>query len=222
MASRDLPWDFHKAYPSFDVQDIHGYSNHFSSKWRARVPRFNGDPTLTVTHVINYMKYASSLDVLHEDVLMKICVSPLESSKINLVAHSCNPKRICSSTKLIEEYLKHYRPATQNLQDIFQELKDVLCRECFLVDEDEENVEEDLNKTYDEDEISTFPLDEDIQASASPTHQEENMMSYNPFENFDDSLFHDFGNEQNYQKDIDEVSLVEGMNETLLSGLPFE
>ena len=47
-------------------------------------------------------------------------------------------------------------------------------------------------------------------------------MSYNPFENFDDSVFHDFGNEQNYQKDIDEVSLAEGMNETLLSGLPFE
>jgi hypothetical protein len=48
------------------------------------------------------------------------------------------------------------------------------------------------------------------------------MMSYNPFENFDDALFNDCGNEKNCQKDLDEVSLVEGLNETLLSALPFE
>jgi hypothetical protein len=48
------------------------------------------------------------------------------------------------------------------------------------------------------------------------------MMSYNPFENFDDALFHDFGNEENFQKDIDEVYLTEGLSETLLSTVPFE
>jgi hypothetical protein len=47
-----------------------------------------------------------------------------------------------------------------------------------------------LDETYDEDEVFSLPLDEDIQISSSPTHQEENMMSYNPFENFDDALFH--------------------------------
>jgi hypothetical protein len=73
-----------------------------------------------------------------------------------------------------------------------------------------------------EDEVSSLPLDEDVQTSAPPAHQEENMMSYNPFENFDDALFHDCGNEENFQKDLDEVSLAEGMNETLLSTIPFE
>jgi hypothetical protein len=112
------------------------------------------------------------------------------------------------------------------LQDTFQELKDVLCREGFPVDEDEEKLEEDpdeedTDETYDEDEVSSLPLDEDIQTSASPAHQEENMMSYNPFENFDDALFHDCGNEENFQKDLDEVSLAEGLNETLLSDFPF-
>jgi hypothetical protein len=72
------------------------------------------------------------------------------------------------------------------------------------------------------DQVSSLPLDEDIQTSASPAHQEENMMSYNPFENFDDALFHDCGNEENCQKDLDEVSLAEGLNETLLSTFPFE
>jgi hypothetical protein len=89
------------------------------------------------------MKYASSLNVLHEDVLMKIFVSSLESSQRSWLAHSCKPKSIPSSTNLIEEFLRHYRPATQNLQDTFQELKDALCREGFPIDEDEENLEED-------------------------------------------------------------------------------
>jgi hypothetical protein len=102
MASRDLPWEFHKVYPSFDVQDIPGYPNHCSPKWRESCPKFDGDPALAVTHVMNYMKYASSLNVLHEDVLMKIFVSSLESSQKDWLAHSCDPKSIPSSTNLIE------------------------------------------------------------------------------------------------------------------------
>jgi hypothetical protein len=102
MASRDLPWAFHKAYPSFDVQDIPRYPNHCSSEWRESCPKFDGDPTLAITHVMNYMKYALSLNVLHEDVLMKIFLSSLESSQKYWFAHSCDPKSIPSSTMLIE------------------------------------------------------------------------------------------------------------------------
>jgi hypothetical protein len=87
---------------------------------------------------------------------------------------------------------------------------------------EEDLEEEDLDETYDEDEEFSLSLDEDIQIYSSPAHQEENMMSYNHFENFDDDLFHNFGNEENFQKDLDEVSLAEGMNETLLSSFPFE
>jgi hypothetical protein len=48
------------------------------------------------------------------------------------------------------------------------------------------------------------------------------MMSYNPFENFDDALFNGCGNEENCQKDLDEVSLAKYLNETLSSTVPFE
>jgi hypothetical protein len=173
------------------------------------------------------MKYYSSLDVLHEDVLINIFVSSLESSQRNLFAHSCNLNRIPSSIKLIQKFLEQYWPTTQNLQDDFQELKDFLSREGFPVHEDEENLEEnpneeDLNETYDEDEVSSLPLDEDIHTSPPPANQEENMMSYNHFENFDDDLFHDCGNEEKFQKDLDEFSLVEDMHETLLFAFPFE
>jgi hypothetical protein len=78
MASQDLPWPFHKVYPSIDIQNIPGYPNYFSMEWRTCCPKLNSDPTLVVTHVVNYMRYASSINVLHEDVLMKIFVSSLE------------------------------------------------------------------------------------------------------------------------------------------------
>jgi hypothetical protein len=111
-----------------------------------------------------------------------------------------------------------------------KELKHTLFREGFsIIDEtiyeekiEEDPNEEDLDETYDEDEVSALPLDEDIQTFAPPTHQEDNMMIYNPFENFDDALFHDCGNEEKIQKDLDEVSLAEGLNKTLSSIVPFE
>jgi hypothetical protein len=128
MASHDLPWASHKVYPFFDVHDIPRYPNHCSLEWRACCPKFDGDPALAVTHVVNDMKYASNLNVLHEDVLMKIFVSSLESSQKDWFAHSCDPKSIPSSTKLVEEFLRQYRPTTQSLHDAFQELKHTLCR----------------------------------------------------------------------------------------------
>jgi hypothetical protein len=102
MVSQDLPWEFHMVYPSFYVQDILGYPNPFPMEWREKFPKFNGDPSLVVTRIVNYMKYDSSLDVIHEDVLMKICMSSLESSQRNFLAHSCDLKSIPSSTKIIE------------------------------------------------------------------------------------------------------------------------
>jgi hypothetical protein len=83
-------------YPSFYVQDIPGYPNPFPIKWREKFPKFNGDPSLVVIRIDNYMKYDSILDVIHEDVLMKICVYSLESSQRNFLAHSCDLKSIPS------------------------------------------------------------------------------------------------------------------------------
>jgi hypothetical protein len=102
MASRDLPWAFHNVYPSLDVQNVPCYPNHCPTKWRASCPKFDDDPAVAVTHVVNYMKYSLSLNVIHEDVLMKFFMSSLESSQKDWLAHSCDPKSIPSSTNLIE------------------------------------------------------------------------------------------------------------------------
>jgi hypothetical protein len=81
MASWDLPWAFNKVYSSHNVQNIPGYPNLCPAWWREKWPKFDGDPTLVVTHVVKYMRYASSINVMHEDVLMKIFVYYLDSSQ---------------------------------------------------------------------------------------------------------------------------------------------
>jgi hypothetical protein len=48
------------------------------------------------------------------------------------------------------------------------------------------------------------------------------MMSYNPFEKFNDALFHEFGNEKNYQRNLDEFYLAGVLNKTLIYVFPFE
>jgi len=118
-------------YLSLDVHNVPGYPNHCPTEWRANCPKFDSDLALAVTHMANYMMYVSSLDVLREDVIMKIFVSSLESSQKDWLTHLSDPKSIPSSTKLIEELLRNYRPATQSLENSFQDLKYILYREGF-------------------------------------------------------------------------------------------
>jgi hypothetical protein len=42
-----------------------------------------------------------------------------------------------------------------------------------------------------------------------PAHQEENMMSCNPFEDLDDTSFHDFGSEEVLEDPLDATDLFE-------------
>jgi hypothetical protein len=76
----------------------------------------------------------------------------------------------------------------------------------------EESCQEKEDPSNDEALAFARPFDEDIQSR--------NMANYNSFENFDDALFHDY--EERCQKDLDEVSFIESLNETLLSAFPFE
>jgi hypothetical protein len=71
--------------------------------------------------------------------------------------------------------------------------------------------DEDPDETFDEEEvlISSLPFDEDIQAFVPPAHQEENMMSCNPFEDLDDTLFCDFGSEEVLEEPLDATYLSE-------------
>jgi hypothetical protein len=51
------PWDFHKTYPSIDFENIPGYPNKFNVKWSKNYPKYEGDQSLVITHVVKFLKY---------------------------------------------------------------------------------------------------------------------------------------------------------------------
>jgi hypothetical protein len=107
-------------------------------------------------------------------------------------------------------YRLEFSPKELALEDE-EVLKEKTYEESYQEDPDEFSHVEDPDDTFDEDEvlISTIPFDEDIHASFPPTHQEENMMSCDPFEDLDDTLFHDFESEQVLEETLDTIDPLE-------------
>jgi hypothetical protein len=104
------PWSLHKMFPSLDIEDVLGYPNHFSPGWGNNCPKFDGDLSLAITHVVNFLKYVSEIDVTHQDVLIRLFFLSLETRQKDWVKHTLNPKSISSLTIFIEEFLKRWAP----------------------------------------------------------------------------------------------------------------
>jgi hypothetical protein len=74
-------WSLHIMFPSLNIEDILGYPNHFSSGWGSNCLKFDGDPSLNITYVVNFLKYISKIDVTHQDVLIRLFLLSLETRK---------------------------------------------------------------------------------------------------------------------------------------------
>jgi hypothetical protein len=72
-------------------------------KWVENIPKFDGDPLLAISHVVNSLKYISEINVVHEDVLMRLFYYSLGANKRDWVLLSCNPKSIYSISDFIEK-----------------------------------------------------------------------------------------------------------------------
>jgi hypothetical protein len=76
---------------------------------------------------------------------------------------------------------------------------------------DETHLVEDIihKDSLHEDEVLIFapPFDEFIQASFPPAHEEENVVSYTPFQVFDVALFYDLESEEVLEEPLDEINL---------------
>jgi hypothetical protein len=101
------------------------------------------------------------------------------------VANEATKEMMNQVKEILEEY---------SYEEIFQEYPDEACHIEYYEEE------------FNEDEVlSLNDPDEDIQVVIPPTHQEENIMSYDPFENLDDNLFHDTGSEGSLKDPSDTV-----------------
>jgi hypothetical protein len=96
--------------------------------------------------------------------------------------------------------MEREKDTNEAIKELMNQVKEMLeehaYEEIFQEYIDESYHVEDSEEAFNEDEvISLNDPDEDIQAFIPPMHQEENTMSYDPFEDLDDILFHDPGSE---------------------------
>jgi hypothetical protein len=108
-------WHFHEAYKALDVKSVYRYPNKCPMNWLYGIPKFDSDPSTAVTHVTEFTNYIFGIE--HEDVVVRFFFLSLKGKQRDWIKHSCKPKSISDSTILICEFLKHWGPKNQELED---------------------------------------------------------------------------------------------------------
>jgi len=118
-------WDFHELYLAIDLQKIPRCPNNCSPKWLKYIPKFDGDVPFVAQHISSFFKAITKLNIMHEDVLMKLFVFSLEGYSNTWIKHCCRPKKIYSLADLFKVFLKHWVRyyEAENYKEI---LKDVM------------------------------------------------------------------------------------------------
>jgi hypothetical protein len=134
--------------------------------------------------------------------------------------------RTCYASKMALLKMEKEKDSNKDDEEMMNHIKELFpAKQLSLENEEvleghtyEESYQEDLDdrvrnpdKTFDEDKvlIPYLPLDEDIKAIVSPTDQEDNIVSGDPFEDLDDILFHDLGSEEVLEEKLDMIDPLE-------------
>jgi hypothetical protein len=65
------------------------------------VPKFDGDPSSVVAHVVEFVEFIIHYNIEQEDVIVRLFLLSLEERKRDWIRYSCSPKSISSSIILI-------------------------------------------------------------------------------------------------------------------------
>jgi hypothetical protein len=117
------PWQFHEQFSTVDVNGVHGFPNHYSPNWLNDLPRYDGDPSLAIPHIENFLRYISEINVTHEDVMMRLFLYSFGMKQKDWVRHYGGPKSVTFMALFFEIFLEHWvRP----LQDYKSALNNIL------------------------------------------------------------------------------------------------
>lgn len=101
------PWDLHEMYHALAVNDIPKYPTRYNSNYITNVLKFDGDPSSTIDHIAKFIEYASEINLVHEDALMKLFINSLGIDQREWIIYSCGPGSISSIKVLIEKFLMY-------------------------------------------------------------------------------------------------------------------
>jgi hypothetical protein len=127
-------WNFHEAYKALDIKFIDGYPNKCPINQFDVLPKFDGNLLSVIAHIVDFTICIYYVNVLHEDVCLRLFLLSLGNEQRDWIKNSCKPRSIYSLTILIRQFLKHWGPEAQSLKDTIHDMEDVFSREDFDLD----------------------------------------------------------------------------------------
>jgi hypothetical protein len=132
------PWE--QVYLTIDFKSFQGYPHYFDAKWLNNSPRFRGLP---ITHIVEFLKYISEIELEGEDVLVKLFILSLPSFLQDWFKGCCEDRGISSFVDLISRFIEFVKPQCQTYEDALQNLTVALEDEGFTTE-----IVEDLRDVY--------------------------------------------------------------------------
>jgi hypothetical protein len=105
-----------------EVNTSHNYHNinnpnKFSINQFDLLPKFDGNPLSVVAHIVEFVRSISILSAQHEYVCFQLFLLSLGSEHRDWIKHLYKPRSISFLSILIGEFLKHWGPEVQSLED---------------------------------------------------------------------------------------------------------
>jgi hypothetical protein len=132
------PWE--QAYLTIDFKSFQRYSHYFDANWSNNSPRFEGLP---ITHIIEFLKYISLIELEGEDVLVELFILSLPSFLQDWFKGCCEDRGISSFVDLISRFIEFMKPQCQTYEDALQNIEITLEEEGFTTE-----IMEDLRYVY--------------------------------------------------------------------------
>jgi hypothetical protein len=124
-----VPWE--QVYPTIDFKSFQGYLNYFDTKWSSNSPRFGGLP---ITHIVEFLKYISEIELGGEDVLVKLFILSLPSFLQDWFKSCCEDRGISSFVDLISRFIEFVKPQCLTYEDALKNLAVALEDEGFTTE----------------------------------------------------------------------------------------
>jgi hypothetical protein len=99
------PWE--QVYSTIDCRSFQGYPSYFDTKWSSNPPRFGGLP---ITHIVEFLKYISEIELGGEHVLVKLFILSLPSFLQDWFRGCCKDRGISSFVHLISRFIDFVKP----------------------------------------------------------------------------------------------------------------
>jgi hypothetical protein len=74
-------WHFHEEYKALDIEDVYWYSNKFLMDCLESIPKFDGDPSLALAHIVMFNQLILDFDCDQDDVIIRLFLFSLEENQ---------------------------------------------------------------------------------------------------------------------------------------------